>query len=177
MEYEERLQQTLAGMEDFKKQFKKYEKQLRSKDQEIGDCHSLIDQKDQIIARIERDCDKAVSEMRSFKERCKEVEQELEMFRQGSSENNSIFCNNINQTMASGVGKANLNQTRTNNYDFEIKKIRDMYQQQLAKAKEDSSKYSQMYKDSESKFKMLEEETKKKLHQSITMTNDKFDKD
>ena len=52
-----------------------------------------------------------------------------------------------------------------------------MYQQQLAKAKEDSRKYSQMYKDSESKFKMLKEETKKKLHQSITMTNDKFDKD
>jgi hypothetical protein len=39
MEYEERLQQTLGGMEDFKK----YEKQLRTKEQEIGDCHSLID--------------------------------------------------------------------------------------------------------------------------------------
>ena len=75
MGYEERIQQTLGGTKDLKK----YENQLRTKEQEIGDYHSLIDLKDQIIARIERDCDKAVSEMRSFKERCKEVEQDLEM--------------------------------------------------------------------------------------------------
>jgi hypothetical protein len=76
--------------------------------------------------------------LKNFKERCKDLEQELDQVR--GFENNSIFGN----TSVNYGGKGNstaLNQTKNNNFDFEVKKIKDMYQQQLTKAKEESNKY------------------------------------
>ena len=62
--------------------------------------------------------------MASFKDRCKELEQELDIIR--GSDQPSIFGN----SSVSYAGKANTTvsaMNTTKNYDFEVKRMKDMF--------------------------------------------------
>lgn len=119
----------------------------------------------------------------SYKERCKDLETELEHIR-GNSHNSGSESQLLgyNQSVSYAGGKANttftgLNQSRVGNYDFEVKKMKDMFQQQLTKAKEEASKYRTQARDFEGKLKAFEEEAQAKYKESISQTSEKLEKD
>lgn len=59
----------------------------------------------------------------------------------------------------SAIGKAGTG----NKYDYEIKQIKEVFNQQLNKAKEECAKYKQQFKETEAKLKAYEEDNRKRL--------------
>eukprot|EP00347_Sterkiella_histriomuscorum_P011245 403373188 len=175
VEFEQGKQEQQKVIKELEKQIKQLDKQMRVKEQHIEEDQSIIDQKDQIIKEIERDHERLAQELANYKERCKDQETELDHIRGGSLDQNSMFGGNQSVSYAGKVNTT-LNQTR-NNYDFEVKKMKDVFTQQLNKTKEESSKYRTQVKDLESKVKFLEEETSKKYQQSISQTSEQIEKD
>jgi len=73
-------------------------------------------------------------EMKGWKERAKELEQEMEQLK--GLENSSVFGNSMQQTKK---------------YDFEVKRMKEMFTQQLQKAKEEGQKWRNQCKAAEEK--------------------------
>lgn len=100
-----------------------YEEQLKVRAGEINQHLHIIGQKDKIIDDLEEQKIKVQTDLRGFKERCKDYERELEQTK--NIENISMFGNSMN--MGAGAG-SNITQTQKK-FDFEVKQMREMYNQ------------------------------------------------
>ena len=102
-------------MEDVIKQLKKESKDTQK---QMGKVEQIINTKDKMIEQIEADYKRMQSDLKGYKERCKDYERELEGLMQ--VENNNLFGN---AQTSGGSG------TQLKKYDVEIKQIKDQYTQ------------------------------------------------
>ncbi len=105
---------------------------------------------------MEKEKDKYKEELRGFKERCKQLEMELEQTR--GFENSSMFGTSqlmMNTTSATGMNP----QSKKN--DYELKQLKEVYDKKLAKSNEELQRKSSQVKDLENEVAKAREEIKK----------------
>lgn len=146
-DHELKLDEVQRALGDFDKRCQKLEKAIKTKDSKINEYQSVLSQKEQywqniidqkdeeiqhilhqrenFIASKEKDSEKLADDLKQYKQRCKDYEQELEQLK------------GFDQSNMSAIGKS----VTGNKYDYEIKQIKEVFNQQLNKAKEESNKY------------------------------------
>ena len=118
----------------------KHAEQIQNLNTQINDLQKALKTQSNSLQTTERDRDRYLSEMKGFKDRCRQLETEIEQIR--GFEQSTL--------------KSQQQSTRVNEY--ELKQLKEMYDKKLSKANEEIAKKTSLLRDFEVENLKLKEE-------------------
>ena len=125
-----------------------YELEYNQKADEVDDLTARITEKDAEIKQIDQECQLLKDELKVYREKSHDLEQELDQIRQKNVETHNLQA-------ASALNAAT---SKANNFDQELQKMKEVHLQQLSHIKEENLKLKQGIREANAKSSAMQEQ-------------------